>query len=276
MPTLQEVSRVAEEVVRAAGAMIRSAFHDPQRPAYSLKGRQDYLTATDGAVEAFVREAIAKHFPQDAVMGEETGGVTDAPRLWIVDPVDGTANFARQIPHCCISLGFLENGRVMVGAVYDALHDELFLAERGHGARLNGKPIKVSQVASLTAATVEIGWSTRTPAEQYLTMVSRGVHAGCAVRRAGSGTLGLAYVAAGRTEGYAEAHINSWDVAAGLLLVEEAGGRVNDFWTPGAIANGNPVLASNSLLAEGISQLCGIGLAAQYPYQPQPNEGDQP
>ena len=89
MTTLQEVSRVAQEVVRAAGAMIRTAFHDPQRPAYSLKGRQDYLTATDGAVEAYVKQAIARHFPEDAVMGEETGGVTEAPRLWIVDPIDG-------------------------------------------------------------------------------------------------------------------------------------------------------------------------------------------
>ena len=261
MTTLQEVSRVAEEVVRAAGAMIRTAFHDPQRPAYSLKGRQDYLTATDGAVEAYVKQAIARHFPEDAVMGEETGGVTEAPRLWIVDPIDGTANFARQIPHCCISLGFLENGRVMVGAVYDALHDELFLAERGHGARLNGAPIRVSSVASLTAATFEIGWSNRTAPEPYLKMVSSGVEAGCAVRRAGSGTLGLAYVAAGRTEAYAESHINSWDVAAGLLLVEEAGGRVNDFWTPGAIANGNEVLASNALLAKEVSALSGIPLA---------------
>lgn len=261
MTSINEVSRVAEEVVRAAGAMIRTAFHDPHRPAYSLKGRQDYLTATDGAVERFVREAIAVHFPQDAVMGEETGGVTEAPRLWIVDPVDGTANFARQIPHCCISLGFLENGRVQMGAVYDPLHDELFLAERGRGARLNGAPIRVSSVAELSAATVEIGWSARTPPAQYLGLTTRSAQAGCAIRRAGSGTLGLAYVAAGRIEGYAEAHINSWDVAAGLLLVQEAGGRVNDFWTPGAIAKGNEVLATNGLLAHDLSRLMGMALA---------------
>jgi myo-inositol-1(or 4)-monophosphatase len=141
------------------------------------------------------------------------------------------------------------------------LHDELFLAERGHGARLNGAPIRVSSVADLTAATFEIGWSNRTAPEPYLKLVTSGVEAGCAVRRAGSGTLGLAYVAAGRTEAYAESHINSWDVAAGLLLVEEAGGRVNDFWTPGAIANGNEVLASNALLAKEVSALCGIPLA---------------
>jgi myo-inositol-1(or 4)-monophosphatase len=183
MTTIHEISRVAEEVVRAAGAMIRTAFYDPQRPAYSLKGRQDYLTATDGAVEAYVKQAIARYFPKDAVMGEETGGLNEAPRLWIVDPIDGTVNFARQIPHCCISLGFLENGRVMVGAVYDALHDELFLAERGHSARLNGVPIRVSSVAALTAATFEIGWSNRTAPEPYLKLVSSGVGAGCAVRR---------------------------------------------------------------------------------------------
>jgi len=103
-----------------------------------------------------------------------------------VDPVDGIANFARQIPHSCISWGYLENGRVMVGAVYDTLYDELFLAERGHGERLNGQPMRVIQVASLQAATVEIGWSTRTPSAQYLSMVSCAFYTGCAVRRAGS------------------------------------------------------------------------------------------
>ncbi|MES2978229.1 MAG: inositol monophosphatase family protein [Pseudomonadota bacterium] len=262
MTNLQDVSRVAEAVVRAAGAMIHQAFHAPDRPAYSLKGRQDYLTATDGAVEQFVRDAITARLPGHAVMGEEAGGVTDAEHLWIVDPVDGTANFARQIPHCCISLGYLHKGKVQVGAVYDALHDELFIAERGHGARLNGKPIKVSSVAELNAATFEIGWSTRTPTSQYLGLVTRAVEAGCAVRRAGSGTLGLAYVAAGRIEGYAEAHINSWDVSAGLLLVEEAGGRVNDFWIPGAIANGNEVLVTNALLAHDLSRLAAMALAS--------------
>ena len=258
---MTELMTAIEEIVRAAGDMMRKAFTAPEKPAYSLKGRQDYLTATDGAVELFVREQIAQRFPGDAVLGEEGGGAVDAPRLWIVDPVDGTANFARQIPHFCISLGLMVDGALQAGAIYAPITDELFIAQLGRGAWLNGERMRVSAVAELTAASVEIGWSTRIPVQTYLDMAGKAAHAGCQVRRAGSGALGLAYVAAGRCEGYAEAHINAWDVAAGLLLVTEAGGRVNNFWAPGGVENGNAVLATSALLADQLSALSGIALA---------------
>ena len=258
---MTELMDSIEEIVRAAGDMMRQAFTASDKPAYSLKGKQDYLTATDGAVELFVREQIAKRFPGDAVLGEEGGGAVDGPRLWIVDPIDGTANFARQIPHFCISLGLMVEGALQAGAIYAPMSDELFIAQLGKGAWLNGEPMRVSAVAELTAASVEIGWSTRIPVQTYLDMAGKAAHAGCQVRRAGSGALGLAYVAAGRCEGYAEAHINAWDVAAGLLLVTEAGGRVNDFWAPGGVEHGNPVLATSALLAGPLSALSGIALA---------------
>ena len=257
---MTELMDSIEEIVRAAGAMIHKAFTAPDKPAYSLKGRQDYLTATDGAVELFVREHIAKRFPGDAVLGEEGGGAVDGPRLWIVDPIDGTANFARQIPHFCISLGLMVEGALQAGAIYAPMSDELFIAELGKGAWLNGERMRASTVAVLTAASVEIGWSTRIPVQTYLDMAGKVAHAGCQVRRAGSGALGLAYVAAGRCEGYAEAHINAWDVAAGLLLVTEAGGRVNNFWAPGGVEHGNPVLATSALLAGQLSVLTNIAL----------------
>jgi myo-inositol-1(or 4)-monophosphatase len=250
-----------EEIVRSAGAMMRDAFNAPDKPAYSLKGRQDYLTVTDGAVEQYVRAEIERRFPGDAVLGEEAGGETGgAARLWIVDPVDGTANFARAIPHFCISLGLMVNGELEAGAIYEPMHDELFIAQRGHGAWCNGIRLQVSELAELPASTVEIGWSSRLSPDPYLVLVSRCMHAGCSVRRAGSGALGLAYVAAGRCEAYAEAHINSWDVAAGLLLVREAGGRVNDFWADNGLAQGSPVLATNARLASELSVLTGIPL----------------
>ena len=257
---MTELMTAIEEIVRGAGAMMHKAFTATDKPAYSLKGRQDYLTATDGAVELFVREQIAKHFPGDAVLGEEGGGAVDGPRLWIVDPIDGTANFARQIPHFCISLGLMVDGALQAGAIYAPMSDELFIAQLGNGAWLNGERMRVSAVADLTAASVEIGWSTRIPVQTYLDMAGKAAHAGCQVRRAGSGALGLAYVAAGRCEAYAEAHINAWDVAAGLLLVTEAGGRVNDFWASGGIQSGNPVLATSALLADQFSALWGITL----------------
>lgn len=257
---MAELTHSIEAIVRAAGAMMRTAFDAPDRPAYSLKGQQDYLTVTDGAVEQFVREEIALRFPGDGVLGEEGGGAADAARLWIVDPIDGTANFARQIPHFCISLGLMVNGSIEAGAIYEPMHDELYIAERGKGAWLNGKRMRVSAIADLTAATVEVGWSTRIPVATYLDMVGKAAHAGCSVRRAGSGSLGLAYVAAGRIEGYVESHINAWDVAAGLLLVTEAGGRVNDFWSRDGVRVGNEVLVTNSALAGGLSVLTSIGL----------------
>lgn len=257
-PSASAVSQALEAIVRAAGAKMRDAFNAPDRPAYSLKGRQDYLTETDGAVERFVRAEIERHFPGDAVLGEEDGGALDPARLWIVDPIDGTANFARQVPHFCISLGLMVDGQMLAGAIYEPMHDELFIAERGHGAWCNGVRMQVSAVAELPAASIEVGWSARLPAEPYLALMRDAVNAGCAVRRAGSGSLGLAYVAAGRSEGYAEAHINSWDVSAGLLLVQEAGGRVNDFWSNDGLSKGNAVLATNAVLADELSVLTGI------------------
>lgn len=257
---MTELMTSIEQIVRAAGAMMRTAFLAPDRPAYSLKGRQDYLTVTDGAVEQFVREQIASRFPGDGVLGEEAGGQVDGPRLWIVDPIDGTANFARQIPHFCISLGLMVDGQMQAGAIYEPMHDELYIAERGKGAWLNGKRMQVSPIADLHASTIEVGWSTRIPLDTYLDMAAKAAHAGCSVRRAGSGSLGLAYVAAGRTEGYAEAHINAWDVAAGLLLVTEAGGRINDFWAQDGVRVGNAVLVTNAALAVSFSQMTGIAL----------------
>lgn len=256
-PLMQAV----KEVVLSAGPLIRDAFLAPDRPAYSLKGQQDYLTETDLAVEQFVRGQITQRFPQDSVLGEEGGGQTHAERLWIVDPIDGTANFARNIAHFCISLGVMVHGQLEAGAIYDPMRDELFLAGRGQGAWLNDRPIRVSNIDALTMASAEIGWSSRKPAANYLDLVSRAAHAGCAVRRAGSGALGLAYVSAGRIECYAEYHINAWDVAAGLLLVTEAGGRVNPFWANNSLRQGNAVLASNTLLADSFSALTHIPLA---------------
>jgi myo-inositol-1(or 4)-monophosphatase len=253
-PLMQAV----KDVVLSAGPLIRDAFLAPNRPAYTLKGQQDYLTETDLAVEQFVRHKIAQRFPQDSVLGEEGGGRTDTERLWIVDPIDGTANFARNIAHFCVSLGVMVNGALEAGAIYDPMRDELFLAGRGQGAWLNGRRLQVSHISALPQSSAEIGWSSRKPLDGYLNLVSRTMQAGCAVRRAGSGALGLAYVSAGRIECYAEQHINAWDVAAGLLLVSEAGGRVNNFWATDGLHHGNAVLASNALLADRFSHLTGI------------------
>ena len=248
-----------------AGRMAHGAFG---APLVSLKGRHDEVTAMDREVERFIRAAIQSAYPLDAVLGEEDGasdGVAGAERVWIIDPIDGTANYTRSIAHYCISIGYVENGVPTVGALHDPSHERLYFAERGGGAWMSegstaARRLSVSPVASLDAATIECGWSLRRPQAAYMKMVNDTLSAGCAFRRAGSGALGLADVAAGRTEGYAELHINSWDCAAGVLLVTEAGGCTNDFFAGNGLLGGNPLIATNRALAEQIAAVVGIPL----------------
>lgn len=231
------------------------------------KGRHDEVTAMDRDVERFVRERIAQAFPRDALLGEEDGASADLARaehVWIIDPIDGTANYARGIAHYCVSIGVLHDGAPIVGALHDPSHERLYWAARGHGAWLDEagatRRLAVSPIATLDGATVECGWSLRRPQADYVALVDRMLSAGCAIRRAGSGALGLADVAAGRTEAYVELHINSWDCSAGLLLVAEAGGRSNDFFAGDGLLAGNPILATNAALAQPLSALAGIAL----------------
>ena len=225
-----------------AGKVALAAFHGRRRDAVlSFKGPQDYITESDAAVEELIRGKLARAFPDDTFFGEETGG-TPGDNAWVVDPIDGTANFARGIPHFCVAIAFVRNGTTEIGAIYNPCLDELYVARRGHGATLNGQAMSVSPIADIRQATIEIGWSSRKPAEPYLALVARVLAAGANVRRAGSGALALAYVAAGRTDGYCEIHMNAWDAIAGLLMISEAGGYANDFLAGDGLANGNLVL----------------------------------
>jgi myo-inositol-1(or 4)-monophosphatase len=246
------------QLAQDAGRMAHTGFG---RSGISMKGRHDVLTEMDAKVERFIRESIAARFPDDAVLGEEGGasGAADAEHLWIVDPIDGTANYARGIAHYCVSIGVLERGVLLAGSIHDPSHERLYAAERGSGAWMNGERLAVSALDDMQAATVECGWSTRRSTEDYLAMVTRVMGAGCAMRRAGSGALGLVDVAAGRVEAYCELHINSWDCAAGLLLVREAGGFTNDFFAGDGLNSGNALIATNAALGPTLSTVIGIG-----------------
>jgi myo-inositol-1(or 4)-monophosphatase len=244
----------AGRLAREAGQIAHRAFGQSRT---TMKGRHDVVTEMDAALERHIRAAIAEAFPDDAVIGEEEGG-GQGERLWIVDPIDGTANYARGIPHYCVSIGYLEHGVPTVGALHDPSHDGLYVAGRGQGAWLNGARMAVSGCAELTAATVECGWSTRRPNADYLALVERVLAAGAQFRRAGSGALGLADVAAGRSEGYCELHINSWDCAAGIVLVREAGGRTNDFFAGDGVTRGNALIATNAALCAKLADVVGI------------------
>lgn len=256
---LTEKADFCKRVIVRAGELVMEGFG--QARAVAMKGPQDYLTEFDGRCETFLRTEISRAYPQDGFFGEEGGG-DDAETLWVVDPIDGTANFARNIPHFCIAIAYVEKGRAVFGAIYNPVLKELHFARHGQGATLNGKPIHVSRVATADAATIELGWSSRITKRDYLQTMEGLLDFGFNVRRAGSGALGLAYVADGRNEAYAERHMNSWDCIAGLLMVEEAGGRVCSFEGHDMILRGGPVLASTPGLAEPISTIMRIPLAA--------------
>ncbi|MFO1303263.1 MAG: inositol monophosphatase family protein [Burkholderiales bacterium] len=226
-----------------------------------MKGVHDVVTEMDGAVERYIRAEIARRYPQDAVLGEEQGeerGGAGGDRLWIIDPIDGTANYARGLPRYCVSIGYAEQGVPVLGAIYDPSNDALYAAARGEGAWQDGERMRVSEIDDMQAATVECGWSTRRPASAYVDLIGRVFAAGAAMRRAGSGALGLVDVAAGRVEAYAELHINSWDCAAGIVLVQEAGGFTNDFFAGDGMRAGNPLLATNAALCGKLAAVIGI------------------
>jgi myo-inositol-1(or 4)-monophosphatase len=241
-------------LARDAGKLAHRGFGTSST---TMKGAHDVLTEMDGAIERYIRAQIARRYPQDAVLGEEEGGAT-GERLWIIDPIDGTANYARGLPRYCVSIGYAEAGVPVLGAIYDPSHDWLYSAAHGEGAWQDGERMRVSDVADMQAATVELGWSTRRPASAYVDMIGRVFAAGGAMRRAGSGALGLVDVAAGRVEGYAELHINSWDCAAGIVLVREAGGFTNDFFAGDGMRSGNPLLATNAALCGKLADVIGI------------------
>jgi myo-inositol-1(or 4)-monophosphatase len=256
--------RVALAVATAkeAGSRMLAAFRNrTDAPVHSFKGQHDYLTETDTAVEQLVRARVAAAFPNDSFLGEESAAslpATLSRDIWVVDPIDGTANFARGIPHFCISIAFVRDGTIEIGVVYQPVLDELYLATRGRGATRNGLPIKVSGISDMRQAVIEAGWSMRRPTEHYVSFVDQLYKAGAEVRRSGSGTLGLAYVASGRLDAYCELHINAWDALAALLLIREAGGWTNDFLAEDGLRRGNPVIGCTPALRDTLVRAMNI------------------
>ncbi|AUT62813.1 inositol monophosphatase family protein [Paraburkholderia terrae] len=249
---------VACAIAREAGQLIRTRFLARDDALnFKFKGPQDYLTETDGEVERLIAARLAALFPDDAFFGEESGGeVGDS--VWIVDPIDGTADFARGVPYFCVSIAFVLRGKTEIGVLYDPMSDELFAAHRGHGATVNGQPIKVSAITDIRQSVVELGWSSRVPFERSAKVLEK-LHAlGAGVKRRGSGALGIAYVAMGRQDAYCELHINSWDAAAAVLLVEEAGGWVNDFLTQACLTQGNQVIVCTPALRGWLENVLNV------------------
>jgi myo-inositol-1(or 4)-monophosphatase len=202
---------------------------------------------------------LARAFPADGFLGEERGARNpDADAIWVIDPIDGTHNFLTGIPFWCVSLGLAVRGRLVLGVIYKPLADELFAARSGGGAFLNGQPIGVTGETELTRARICVGFSYRRSISEHTRALDALLAAGCEYLRLGSGALGLAYTAAGRFDGYWESHMNSWDAAAGLVLVREAGGWANDFLADDGLTRGNVTFAATPALAGRLRSLVGL------------------
>lgn len=195
-------------------------------------GPNDLVTEVDKASEALIMNIIRESFPDHFILSEEIGEIKmDSSYKWIIDPIDGTVNFANGIPLCCVSIGVEKDGEMILGAVYNPMMNEFFFAEKGAGAFLNEKPIRVSNQTEVLHSCLVTGFPyTYLDMENGpLDIFARLVRKGIPVRRLGSAAIDLCWVAAGRFDGYYEHKLNAWDSAAGFLLVEEAGGRVTDF-----------------------------------------------
>jgi len=231
---VSETLDFARQTARQAGQLLLDLYH--RRHHVRFKSSDiDVVTEADLASECLILDAIRARFPGQAILSEEGGGdlqaaTRDMPSVWLVDPLDGTVNYARGFPVWGVTLALARQGQIVMGVIYDPLHDEIFGAERGQGAWCNGERIHVSDTSHLQGALVATGFAYKraTVADNNLAEFSAVMPHVQGVRRAGSAVLDLAYVAAGRLDAYWEMHLHPWDWAAGSLLVREAGGMVSD------------------------------------------------
>ena len=247
----------AIEIAREAGEVLMAH----RGVAFELKGEHDLVTAADRASEKLVIKRLQERFPEHGIFAEEGGRASlESPLRWYIDPLDGTTNYAHGYPQWNVTMALAKNGEVIAGVVYDPLNRELFAAERGAGARLNGAPIHVSKAPVLNEALVSTGFPSRRRHQNVnihfyyqLAMVTHGV------RRSGSAAIDLAYTACGRIEAFWEFGLMPWDMAAGTLLVEEAGGKASGMRNEPLDLHGKYVLADNGLIhAEMISTFTDI------------------
>lgn len=247
-----------EAVVRAGDVMMTRFGQDVR---VDKKGTIDLVTEVDVAIEGMFREMIAARFPDHAVLGEELGGSATIPSgpCWVFDPIDGTTNFAHGLPIFCSSIALEIDGEGEVAAVYDPTRRELFTAERGGGAFLNGRPIRVSAAADLVNAMLVTGfpYDVHSRVDEIVGLFGAFVGRARAVRRLGSAAIDLCYVAAGRMDGFWESDLKAWDIAGGALLVSEAGGRVSGLAGEVFQSRGGSVLATNGHLHHAMLDVIG-------------------
>jgi myo-inositol-1(or 4)-monophosphatase len=245
-PTLS----IAVKAARRAGNFINRSARDLDLLTVHTKGPKDFVSEVDRTAEATIVETLLQAYPDHAILAEEgtaRGANADAENLWIIDPLDGTTNFLHGFPQYCVSIGLKQKGQITQAVIYDPVRNDLFTATRGRGAFLNDRRIRVSKRDHLRDCLIGTGFPFRDGSylDTYLRMMKAMIEQTAGLRRPGAAALDLAYVAAGFYDGFWEVGLNAWDVAAGSLLVQEAGGLIGDLTGEGDFLYGGQVIAAN-------------------------------
>lgn len=254
-----QVEDFIKDLALGAGRIIKEKYHDVKKwRAKSDPG--DIVTEVDEASEKYIIDRIKAAFPNDHILAEESGalGGKNDGRVWIIDPLDGTRNYMTGIPFFCVSIALTVNGEPEVGAIYDPIHDEMFFAKKGGGAYLNGEPISVCGMNSLDESLISVSWVNRkADRKAFIDYIDRISLKTSYFRRLGSAALVMSYVACGRLHAYMQAGLCPWDVAAGIVIIQEAGGLVTDFQgRPIDLHNGElEVLTANPALHKQLSEI---------------------
>ncbi|BCG84545.1 inositol monophosphatase [Mesorhizobium sp. 113-3-9] len=249
--------RFAIDLARRAGDLGLRYFRDLDSLTIESKGHQDLVSQADREVELFIRAAIAADYPQDGIVGEEHASVAGSTgHVWVIDPIDGTANFVRGIPAWCVVIACARDGETVVGVIHEPSTGETFHGRRDGGAFVNGRPIKASAATSLGEGSVGTGFSNRAEAENIAVLIKKILAEGGVFFRNASGALMLAYVASGRLLGYVEEHMNAWDCLAGMLLIEEAGGTVLKADRKTVLQSGTQVISGGKGVFSKLQALC--------------------
>jgi len=249
--------RFAIDLARRAGDLGLRYFRDLDSLTIESKGHQDLVSQADREVELFIRAAIAADYPQDGIVGEEHASVAGSTgHVWVIDPIDGTANFVRGIPAWCVVIACARDGETVVGVIHEPSTGETFHGRRDGGAFVNGRPIKASAATSLEEGSVGTGFSNRAEAENIAVLIKKILAEGGVFFRNASGALMLAYVASGRLLGYVEEHMNAWDCLAGMLLIEEAGGTVLKADRKTVLQSGTQVISGGKGVFSKLQALC--------------------
>ncbi len=251
------------KAARAAGRSLSKDFREVENLQVSLKGAGDFVSKADFAAEEIIREQLTEARPTYGWVGEETGVTEgdDPTRRWIVDPLDGTTNFLHGMPHWAVSIALEHKGEVVAGVVYDPTKDEMFFAEKGQGAWMNESRMRVSGRRRLSECVFATGlpFSGRADLPQTLQELARILPATSGVRRWGSASLDLAYVAAGRYDGFWERGLNLWDIAAGVVIVREAGGMIEPLRKERNILADGEVICANEPIFEQFAKIIRMG-----------------